>query len=117
MVGHANRAADVRHVAGGRVDAQSSANGGHEVGDADSAALGGVDGHAVGAGGTVGLAAADAAAGKHGGPDVWVMFAAAPLLLRGDIRGAAKLAHPYDQGVVQEAAVAQVGHERAPARV
>src|SRR5262249_34882521 len=55
------------------------------------------------------LAAFDAAAGEHGGPGSAVVIATAIVV---DARRSAELAHPDDQGVIEEAAVLQVADQR-----
>src|SRR5205814_8757268 len=61
-----------------------------------------------------GLAALDAAAAHHCRPGVRIVMAAA---LGVDLRRAAELAHPDDQGRVEQAAFLEVAHQRAPGRI
>ena len=93
------------------VDAQRQAERGEEVGRVGRPLL---DRRAVAAGLADRLAALDAAAGQHGAPGVREVVAA---LLLVDLRRAAELAHPDDQGRVEQAALLQVVHQRAQAGV
>src|SRR5262249_40654897 len=89
----------------GVIDAEDATDGGHEIDDADGT-FG--DGGGVAVGAADDLAAGDAAADQHGAPGPGVMVATAAA---GDLRAPAELAHPDDQRVLQQAAVAQVLHE------
>ena len=85
---------------------------GQEIGNGGGAV--GFDRGAVGAGAADDLAAANAAAGQDRGPGVGEVIAAP---LRIDARRPAELAHPHDQGGIEQAALAQVLHQGAPGRV
>src|SRR5262249_12745443 len=88
------------------VDAEECGEGGEEIGDGDGGAgdlLATLVGLADDLGGT------DAAAGEEGTPSLGEVAAA----VRGrDLRSAAELAHPHEEGLGEEAAVLEVVEER-----
>src|SRR5581483_12486349 len=105
IVHDADRPAVGALVVPGVIDPQDTANRGHESDDADGAFDNGA-GVLIGAADD--LSAADAAADQHRAPGASVMVAAAAA---GDLRRPAELAHPDDERVLQQAAVAQVFHQ------
>src|SRR5262245_25571837 len=110
-VGDADRPADVRLVLPRGVDTQGQAHRRQEVGHGYGALL---DFAAVGAGLADDLAALDTAARQRRTPGVREVIAP---LVAVDLRRAAELAHPHDQGRVEQAAFLQIVDQRRPARV